>query len=232
MIVCCISDIHGHLIEIEPCDLLIIAGDICGHARYANVGSIDDRLFQAAWLNGAFREWLDKIPAKEVVATAGNHDWVFENHGKGLVPSDLRWHMLIDDVKVIQGKKIYGSPWQHWFYNWAFNAPPRDEGGEEFLERKFSFIPDDTDIIVVHGPPHSFGDAAPRRDGSWELTGSTSLTKRIMTIKPDLSVHGHIHMGNGVWEIERGNLTPTKIVNASICNESNIPERLPKYFEI
>lgn len=231
MRVCCISDIHGHLIEIEPCDLLIIAGDICGHAPRGNVGSFEDRIHQAAWLDNEFRDWINAIPAKEVVATPGNHDWVFEGF-RGLVPDDLRWHLLIDDVKMIQGKKVYGSPWQHWYHNWAFNAPPREEGGEEFLERKFSFIPEDTDIIIVHGPPHSFGDSALRDDGSWELTGSTSLTNRIMTIKPDLSVHGHIHMGYGIWEIERGNLSPTRIVNASICDERNRPARLPRYVDI
>lgn len=238
MRVCCISDLHGHLINIKPCDLLVIAGDICGHASTKRngtrppAGGHDDIMHQARFLNTFFREWLELIPAKDVVAVPGNHDFVFERTPY-LVPTDLRWTLLNDSVAVVQGKKIYGSPFQHAYGSiWCYNAPPRDDGGEDFLERKYSMIPDDTDIIVVHGPPYSYGDAAPRESGSYELTGSTSLSGAIHRVKPDLSVHGHIHMGYGSWELERGNCAPTRIVNASICNEQNEPTRQPFYFDI
>lgn len=245
MKVCCISDTHGSLPTIQPCDLLLIAGDICGHKEIEIFGrgkgylpgSHQDVLYQAAWLCNDFRKWLDTVPAKDVVATPGNHDFVFET-ASHLIPKDLRWHLLIDDVKVVQGKKIYGSPWQHWFGDWAYNAPKRNYGGEEFLERKFSLIPDDTNIIIVHGPPYSFGDGAPIRDvfgrptGNWEMTGSTSLQAAILRVKPDISVHGHIHMGRGSWKIGRGNRTDCIVVNAAICNETNDPIHEPLYFDI
>ncbi len=244
MKVCCISDIHGSLPVIDPCDLLVIAGDICPHApvkkvtRFGTtveyrppVGSDDDMLWQARHLNTIFREWLDLIPAKYVVATPGNHDFIF-HRAQDLVPNDLRWHVLIDAGKEIGGVKLYGSPWQHYYGGWAYNAPPRDDGGEEFLERKFSIIPDDTDVIIAHSPPYGLGDAAPNENGQWELTGSTSLMAAIMRVKPALSVHGHIHMGYGKWELERGNAYPTLVVNASICNERNEPVRSPWYFNI
>lgn len=245
MRICCVSDLHGSLPQVESCDLLVIAGDICGHVptkktiRFGKelewlppVGQHDDVTYQAGFLNGPFREWLNLIPANDVVATPGNHDFVFER-ARVLVPTDLRWHLLIDDVKVIQGKKIYGSPWQHAYgHGWVFNAPPRDDGGEEWLDRKYSMIPDDTDIFVVHGPPYSMGDAALRWDGAWEMTGSTSLMAAIMRIKPDLSVHGHIHLGHGIYPLGRGNKKDTIVVNASICDEQNEPIRQPLYFEI
>lgn len=251
MRICTISDIHGHLPSIDPCDILVIAGDICGHVPAEKVyrfgvpcfirhpvGQVDDIKHQAKELNGQLRNWLDTIPAKDVVAVPGNHDFIFEK-APNMVPTDLRWHLLIDDVKMVQGKKFYGSPYQHYFGGWAYNAPSRDSGeGEDFLTRKFSMIPDDTDIIIVHGPPYGFGDKAPRSNGNgdltggWELTGSTGLTEAIKRVKPQLSVHGHIHMGRGKWEIDRGNASPGYIVNASICNEQNQPTRRPMYFDI
>ena len=39
-----------------------------------------------------------------------------------------------------QGLKIWGTPWQPWFFNWAFNGRP-DE-----LKSKWALIPDDTTI--------------------------------------------------------------------------------------
>ena len=46
------------------------------------------------------------------------------------------------------GLRIWGTPWQPWFYDWAFNAPRRD--GEEFLASKFDAIPSNTDVVVAH----------------------------------------------------------------------------------
>ena len=244
MKVACISDIHGHLVNIEPCDLLLIAGDICGHAPLRTVerfgakiqyhppiGSADDMIYQAGWLNTWFKEWLKLIPVKEIVATPGNHDFVFER-APHLIDSDLRWTVLIDDIKTVLGKKIYGSPWQHWFYDWAYNAPRRNDGGEEFLTRKYDSIPDGTDIFVVHGPPYKCGDSVRRQDDI-EYTGSVGLSQAIRRVKPQLSVHGHIHVGRGVEKYSYGNeIRESIIVNAAICNEENEPVHEAMYFDI
>lgn len=246
MKVACISDLHGHLPEIEECSLLIIAGDICPHIPGKVVekngrkrwepptGGNRDIAYQLKWLNGPCREWLNDVPAKSIVATPGNHDFVWER-ARLMVPTDLRWHLLMDEVAVVEGKKVFGSPWQHFFRNWAFNAPKGPEG-EEFLSRKWLFIPDNVDIIVIHGPPYGYGDAAPcdkdTGEIEWELTGSKSLTETILRIKPQLSVHGHIHMGRGSWRFARGNCQDGIVVNAAICDERNKPTYFPMYFNI
>ncbi len=62
-------------------------------------------------------------------------------------------------------------------------------------------IPDGTDILITHGPPHGFGDAAPRDRNSFENVGSPSLLKRIKEVKPKLVVFGHIHEGRGQWHL-------------------------------
>jgi Icc-related predicted phosphoesterase len=213
--VCCCSDLHGQLLEIPECDLLIISGDICPDrdSPFERCGSPASMFFQSKWLGSEFKEWLDSIPAKEVVACYGNHDYIGQRR-PDMAPK-LRWHMLTDQSVEVLGLKIYGSPWQPYFYDWAFNAPPGLEG-EAFLSTKWQNIPDDTDVIVVHGPPQGYGDVAP--DG--RTTGSPSLTARIFEIKPKLVVSGHIHSGYGQWTFSRDDATVGHIVNASVLDES------------
>jgi Icc-related predicted phosphoesterase len=220
-----ISDLHGHLPNIEPTDFLLIAGDICPHFGRP-VGGREDVFGQSQWLNGPFREWLDKIPAKEVVAVFGNHDWIGQKR-PDMVPSSLRWHLLYDKSVTINGWKFYGSPYQLNFYDWAFNAPSGAEG-EVFLNKKFSEIEEDTDIIIVHGPPLGFGDTT--TDGS--RTGSTSLLNNIHRVKPALSVSGHIHSGRGKWNVVRENMSDGIIANVSIVNEEYKMVHEPMVFEL
>ena len=58
-----VSDLHARLPNIPPCDLLLIAGDICPDGS---------AMTQAKWLDTSFRAWLEKIPAKEIVGIADN----------------------------------------------------------------------------------------------------------------------------------------------------------------
>ena len=64
--VCATADLHGWLPPISPCDLLLIAGDICPPTD------------QRHWLDTNFRTWLVDSPARHVVATWGNNDVVPE----------------------------------------------------------------------------------------------------------------------------------------------------------
>ncbi len=100
------------------------------------------------------------MPADEIVLVAGNHDQSIEAWG---VPDGLRCHYLQDEALELLGLKLWGTPWQPWFLDWAFNAPRQD--GEAFLAGKFDAIPPDTDIVVGHGPPRGYGDRAARRGG-------------------------------------------------------------------
>ncbi len=184
-----ISDNHGYLPRIEPCDLLLIAGDICparDHSVFA----------QSQFLAGPFADWLNEIPARRIVGIAGNHDFIFEK-SPDLIPKSLRWNYLQDASVEIEGLKIYGTPWQPWFYDWAFNL------SEEELAKKWEMIPADTDILVVHGPPYGFGDV----NTSGAHCGSPSLRDAIFRIKPKLCV---FHEGRGRWSdqgVELANVT-------------------------
>jgi Icc-related predicted phosphoesterase len=207
-----ISDQHGVLPDIPPCDLLLIAGDLCPISNH-------DPSFQADWLSRDFRWWLAKVPARKIVFIAGNHDFVFEQEPR-LVPSDLPATYLQDSRLEWEGLRIWGTPWQPWFFDWAFNL------GEGDLAKKWELIPDDTDILVVHGPPRDHGDGVPERDGI-RRTGSPSLLERIRQVRPKLVVFGHIHEGRGEWR-----LGPSVLANVTILDEKYRHIHEPWTFEL
>lgn len=194
-----ISDQHGFLPKIEECDLLLIAGDICPTTNHR----LD---FQEYWLGTNFKWWLQEIPAKKIVGIAGNHDEIFQKKPSA-VPK-LPWTYLQDSETEFEGLKIWGTPWQPYFYDWAFNLYEKE------LAEKWALIPNDADIIVVHGPPHGYGDKAPRVGGrGYELTGSPSLLEKIKEVKPKLCVFGHIHEGRGEWKLDNTILANVTILN-------------------
>jgi Icc-related predicted phosphoesterase len=194
-----VSDLHGFLPDIPACDLLLLAGDLCPVEDH-------DLFFQGQWLRTVFREWLQSLAARKIIGIAGNHDVVFER-GRDLVPRDLPWTYLQDSGTEFEGWKIWGTPWQPWFFDWAFNGSP------EKLERQWSLIPDDTVILVVHGPPRGYGDGVPEHGGV-RSAGCPLLLERIQEMQPRLVVYGHIHEGRGQWQLGRTTLANVTLVNA------------------
>jgi hypothetical protein len=111
-----------------------------------------------------------------------------------------------DDEKMVN---IYGSPWQPEFYNWAFNLP---KNGVE-LAAKWDAIPDNTDILITHGP--AFGVLDTVAGKMWDNLGCQLLTNKIKSIKPKIHVCGHIHSGYGYYFDG-----DTHFINASVLNEA------------
>ncbi|MBJ7471886.1 MAG: metallophosphoesterase [Solirubrobacteraceae bacterium] len=191
-----LADLHGHLPEVPPCELLLLAGDLCPAVDHGV-----ER--QARWLDGPFRAWLEQVPAEAIVGIAGNHDFVFQREPE-LVPADLPWTYLQDSDAQVAGLTIWGSPWTPWFHDWAFNAP-RD-GGEAFLAELYAGMTAEVDVLLVHGPPRGFGD----RTTAGIAAGSTALLDVIDAVVPKVCAFGHIHEARGVWA--RG---ATQLVNAA-----------------
>jgi Icc-related predicted phosphoesterase len=216
MRICCISDLHGELPDILPCDVLVIAGDICPDYRGGRRASVEP---QAAFLNGPFTDWVGRQPCRQVIGCYGNHDWVGAERPDQISLLVKSW-IKTDEQTVIDGVKFWSTPWQPWFGDWAFTAP-RD--GEAFLRGRWNLIPTDTDVLIVHGPPHGFGDLTIGRTRS----GSVSLAERIAEIQPPLVVCGHIHEGYGVYD-----LGATTIVNASLHNAHFQPANAPILFDL
>lgn len=126
---------------------------------------------------------------------------------------------LEDKMVEIYGLKIYGSPWQPEFCNWAFNVPR----GVQCLN-KWDLIPDAVDVLITHTPPVGHGDlcCSGVRAGCVELL--TTVQKRV---KPKYHIFGHIHEGYGVTS--DGKII---FINASTCDISYIPNNHPVVFDI
>lgn len=105
---------------------------------------------------------------------------------------------------TLEGIKFYGSPWQPWFFDWAFNL---QRGAE--IRAKWDLIPLDTDVLITHGPAFGILDKTTRG----ARVGCEELLKVIEQVKPQLHVFGHIHEAYGIYSND--NLS---FVNASNCD--------------
>ena len=208
MKIVCISDCHGNFnFEVPECDLLLIAGDVCP-AYHDPLPSLE---LQKNWLKNEFNGWLGFQPAKHKVMIAGNHDWLFQISPEE-VP-ELNCHYLEDSSIEIEELKIWGSPWQLEFNNWAFNLTEKE------LKKKWNLIPDDIDILLVHSPPYGILDELFEPGNKFiENIGSPSLRKKIFEIIPKLVVFGHIHERGGYTEYVESPW-PVKFVNACLLND-------------
>jgi predicted phosphodiesterase len=209
-----LADLHGYLPSAVPtCDLLLLAGDLTPVQNH-DVG------FQAEWLDGPFRAWLQRQPARKIIGIAGNHDFIFEQM-PFLVPRDLPWTYLQDSGTEWEGLKIWGTPWQPCFFDWAFNGdPPR-------LQRQWALIPDDTDVLVLHGPPYGYGDGVPEKNGTVRRCGCPHLLARIEAVRPRVAVFGHIHEGRGEWQFG-----PTRLANVTLVDAHYQPVHAPWVYEL
>ena len=195
MILTIISDTHNkhkHITgDLKGGDLLIHAGDL------SSMGYEHEITEFAKWYNG-----LENYDHK--VFIAGNHDWGFQNNSekiKGLLTGYKNIDYLEDDWITVgdgdphdnntQTAKIWGSPWQPEFYNWAFNLP---RNGWE-LETKWNDIPNDTDVLITHGPPYGVLDFVQNgRKRGLEFVGCEQLMFRVERLKPLLHEIGRAHV--------------------------------------
>ena len=213
MRVVCVSDTHGRhgAIDVPEGDLLVHAGD----ATMRGEGDEIDR----------FNQWLGTLPHRHKLVIAGNHDWLFERR-----PDEARRRLtnavyLQDAEAVVEGRRVWGSPWQPWFLSWAFNlrrgAP---------LRAKWDLIPPGTDVLLTHGPPHGVRDRVrglvarglTLATGHRPNVGCEELGRAVARVRPRLHVFGHIHEGYGREERDG-----TVFVNASACDESYRPVNPP-----
>lgn len=160
-----------------------------------------------------FNDFLGTLPHKHKIIIAGNHDFCFEKDSAEARACLTNCTYLEDEEVTVEGIKIYGSPWQPWFFNWAFNL----KRGLE-LRKKWDLIPSDTDILVTHGPPFGYLDKTLRG----EEVGCVDLREVVEEIRPKYHIFGHIHEAVG-----QDSNKHTQFINASICNLRNEPVNSP-----
>ena len=200
-----ISDTHGlhGSLTIPDGDFLIHAGDLTRH------GTLEDVI--------DFNNFLAALPHPHKIVTAGNHDFCFEKNRKACEEILTNCIYLQDQEVTIEGVRFYGSPWQPWFYDWAFNL----QRGSE-IRAKWDLIPEGIDILITHGPPYGIGDLTARGDNA----GCQDLLKVVEKIKPRVHIFGHIHEGYGVTS--NG---VTAFINASTCDQVYNPVNQPVVYE-
>ena len=198
-----ISDVHNKFNEltIPECDILVDSGDYSFRGTEVEI------------IN--FYTWLSKQPAKYIVSVQGNHELGWEKNPalSRRIAQDLclNVHLLHDSSVTLEGIKFYGSPYQPEFFDWAYNLPRGPK-----LADKWKLIPDDTDILVTHGPPYGILDAV-KNGKKIESVGCVDLRDRVNKL-PNLKYHsfGHLHL-NGGRKTVIGNTT---FINAAVNNDS------------
>lgn len=202
----CLSDTHGRTagLAVPEGDVLLHAGDLTERGRPQEVE--------------AAARWLAGLPHRWKVVVAGNHDRLFQDdpaRARGLLAGVPGLVYLQDEQAVVAGLRIFGSPWQPWFLDWAFNLP-RD-GAE--LEAVWARVPADLDVLLTHSPAHGLLDRC--QDG--RRVGCERLRAHLPRLRPRLHVCGHIHEAHGEVHADG-----THHVNASICDVRYRPRQAPR----
>ena len=205
MRIICLSDTHNLAegVAIPDGDILLHAGDLTAHGTPEEVERC--------------ARWLGTLPHRHKFVVAGNHDFLFQEdpaRARDLLRTVPGLVYLEDAFTSVAGLAIYGTPWQPWFYDWAFNLP-RD--GEE-LARIWARVPVGLDILLSHSPAHGILDRTV--DGT--AVGCERLAAELPRLKPRLHVFGHIHEAYGEVTI-----AGTRHVNASTCDVRYRPVQAP-----
>lgn len=207
-----LSDTHNRhkKIQMFDGDIVIHSGDATGQ------GLLSETIH--------FLNWYSKLNYKHKIFVPGNHDRIFEENPTLMADECAQRGIILlnDSGCEIEGIKIWGSPVQPWFYDWAFNRrrtekENKDYGGG-FIKDHWDLIPVDTEILVTHGPPKGILDYVPKQDGLLEEVGCYELTKRLYETKVKLHIFGHIHYAAGYRYIDG-----RTYVNASMLNEQYTP---------
>jgi Icc-related predicted phosphoesterase len=234
------ADIHnqGKHVRLKGADLLLIAGDVSSRGTITEIT--------------AFNEWCGKVQCKYthgVAMTPGNHDWLFQDNEPLARETMTNALVLIDEMIEIEGIRIYGSPWQPEFGNWAYNLPRGDK-----LKMRWDMIPDGPkrpDILLVHSPAHEILDTVPQRYAKRvtkeginprgdiyhshhieeynfdKHVGCWDLRQAINRVKPQVVIHGHIHCSYGSAIVDG-----VTYRNVAACNEAYDPVNPTQLFEI
>ena len=185
-----ISDSHNFHRQFPPSrfdgiDLVIHSGDESNYKDpYRNEVECRD-----------FIDWYSQVPVKHKILVAGNHSTAIER--RLVTPKEIESAGIIyleNSEVVIDGIKFYGSPITPTFFDWAFMK------SRNKMHRVWEAVPDDTDVLITHGPPKGVRDLSFDREGNLQMCGCTSLMKRCWALRDTLKLvcFGHIHNMDGV----------------------------------
>jgi Icc-related predicted phosphoesterase len=244
MKIACVSDLHGKHKQwykrlstsdqeaFDSVDTIVVSGDV------TNIGEINRAK--------EFLKWLEKRPVKNKVIIAGNHDFCFDTNYHAYTDTGRSRHIdkeihnsdkdieelisnypsityLNDSGCEIDGVKFWGSPVTAWFHDWAFNR----ERGED-IKPTWDKIPDNTDVLITHGPPKSIlSNVFSYADNRVEDVGDDELLKACYRVEPKYHIFGHTHEMYGVKEVDG-----MTFINASSLDDMYNPINPPICIEV
>jgi Icc-related predicted phosphoesterase len=202
-------NLHGKL-SVPQVDCVIFSGD-CSLTRNLAINSNEV---------SSFIDWYANLPIKYKVFVGGNHDISIE---RSLYKPDQikskNIHYLFNDSVEIDNFKIWGSPFTPTFgRGWAWNI------SRHKIHNVWDLIPDDTDILVTHGPPKGILDYTVNMQNELENCGCSNLRKRILNLNLKACLFGHIHnceliYNSSIQKLARSN---TIFSNASCVQDGDI----------
>ena len=205
-----LSDTHGHERELElpPCDVVVHTGDVA-----PGVGKLQDFTL--------FLRWFQSLDVEHKVFVPGNHDFACQEQEAlcRQLCRDAGVHFLVHEPLTLtvgtRRLEIFGSPWQPWFHDWAWNIR-----SEERRAQLWAQVPESTQLLLTHAPAYGLLDQT--EEGS--AVGDAALAARLLQL-PSLEAHvfGHIHESSGSRSVPREGLPSYLAVNASVCTRRHAP---------
>jgi predicted phosphohydrolase len=194
-----LSDTHElhRDVDIPDGNIFIHCGDLS--MLSGSLGAIND-----------FNAWLGELPHRHRILVPGNHDRFAEDPSNRKLVSNAT--LLINEGIEIEGLRIWGTP-----------TTPVGPGfgvcSAEERRRIYARIPNDTDVLISHGPPRGILD---RSQGSSFHAGDQELLDAVTRVKPRLHVFGHIHGACGLLDTKA-----TLFINASLLGADGDIDKQP-----
>lgn len=191
------SDVHGLWYDLDypNADILIFAGDLFDFYSSDRKLNAKEQLSEVEQFNLFLGHYGSKY--QKIIIVGGNHDFVLQQYPEKSKKILTNATLLQDSSCEFRGYKFYGSPWQPWFGNWAFNFINHHENffaAQKQAQECWAKIPKDTEILITHTPPLGILDKTARGT----KVGCQFLTERLDEL-PNLLLHvfGHIHASRG-----------------------------------
>lgn len=214
---------------------IVILSDTHENQDYVTVSDGDILIHCGDWTNRGYDEsieefltWFSSLPHTHKICIPGNHELGLDKGPSRQSKLDIinsftnkhsNLHYLENSEITIDGFKIYGSPNQPWFHDWAWNVHRGPA-----IAQIWSQIPDDTNILITHGPPHGILDLVDKAFGRDPHQGCEDLLERIDQLK-ELKLHafGHLHKEGG----QSRKINNITFVNGAICDDNHMPSHSP-----
>jgi Icc-related predicted phosphoesterase len=196
-----LSDTHElhREVEVPDGDVLIHAGDLTMFSK--SLRAIED-----------FNDWLGELPHPHKIVVPGNHEFFLEaDPARRSLLSNAT--LLVNEGIEIEGLRLWGSPVTT-LYGGAFGMSSAED-----RRRLYAQIPESTDVLITHGPPHGILDSA---SASAFHSGCRELFDAVMRVRPKLHVFGHIHGAHGIFET-----CDTTFVNSALMGTHGDLDRGP-----